>query len=151
MKHSLLQAAAILGMALAAATLSGWTVGLPSPGVDCDPATLKPGEICLESIPADREVLWIDARPREDWERDGLPGSILWNLEASEDGNAMEAEAVMRIFTTPYVVVYCSDKGCGTSRKIADRILALKDLPAEVHVLHGGWMALREAGRVPGP
>lgn len=149
MKASLLQACGIFSLALVASALTAWIVGQPVVEVPCDPATLKDGEICLQDIPENRAVLWIDARSRKEWERNGLPGSILWNQDAAEDRNAMEAEAVMKIFTTPYVVVYCSDKGCGTSHKIADHITKTLKLEAEVHVLHGGWKALKAGGRLP--
>lgn len=140
-----IHATAILLLALVAASLTWWIKGPPAKG--CDPASLKPGEICIQSIPKDRKVLWIDARSRSDWQRDGLPGSILWNFDAAEDRATMEAEAGMKIFETPYVIVYCSDKGCGTSHKIAERIREL-DLGADVHVLHDGWKALKDAGLI---
>jgi len=148
MKKTLLQTSAILGLSVMAALISAWTVGKPA-AETCDPSALQPGEICLQDVPTDKPVVWIDARSRSDWQQNGLPGSILWNLDAAEDVNAMENEAVMKIFTTPYVVVYCNDKGCGTSSKIANRIREMKDLQAEVHVLHGGWKTLQAAGRVP--
>ena len=142
-----IQAAAITAIALVLAAVTWWIKGPPEKG--CDPASLKPGEICIQSIPTDRDVVWIDARSRTDWQRDGLKGSILWNRDPAEYSDKMEQEAVMKIFETPYVVVYCSDKGCGTSKKIAERIREL-ELGAEVHVLHDGWNALKEAGMVDG-
>jgi rhodanese-related sulfurtransferase len=123
--------------------------GPPNRLLRCDPATLKPDEICLESIPADAEVVWVDARPRSDWEKNSVPGSILWNLDPSEDMQAFEAEAAMKIAANPRVIVFCSDENCGVSRQVADRIRAL-DLGAQVSVLRGGWRALSEAGRVKG-
>lgn len=145
MIKALAQAAAILAIALSAAGATWWIVGPPDQG--CDPAKLADGEICIQDVPTDREVVWVDARSRADWKRNGLEGSILWNLDSVEDANAMEAEAVTRIFNSPYVVVYCGDKGCGTSKKIAERIRELQ-LGAEVHVLHDGWQALKQAGMV---
>lgn len=142
---ALTQAAAILAIALSAAGATWWIVGPPDHA--CDPATLPPGHICLQSLPKEREIVWIDARSRSDWKRNGIEGSILWNLDSAEDANAMEAEAITRIFETPFVVIYCSDKGCGTSKKIAERILEL-GMDAEVHVLQGGWQSLKEAGKV---
>ncbi len=95
------------------------------------------------------EVVWVDARPRKDWEKNGVPGSLLWNLDPAEDMQAFEAEAAMKIAMTPKVIVYCGDENCGVSRQIAERIRAM-DLGAEVFVLHGGWRALSEAGRIRG-
>jgi rhodanese-related sulfurtransferase len=113
----------------------------------CDLATLKPGEVCLQQVPANTNVLWVDARLRKDWEKTGVPGSILWNLDPAEDMQAFEAEAAMRIMESPRVIVYCGDENCGISHQVADRILSLQ-LNAEVSVLRGGWRALKEAKRV---
>ena len=143
------QLAAITAVALAAAGITWRVKGPPVRVVHCDPATLKPGEICLESIPAGADVVWVDARPRADWEKSGVPGSMLWNLDPAEDMQAFEAEAVARIAANPRVIVYCGDENCGVSRQVADRIRSL-DLGAEISVLRGGWRALSEAGRVKG-
>lgn len=123
--------------------------GPPARMFICDPATLKPGEICLQQIPLDMNVLWVDARLRKDWEKSGVTGSILWNLDPAENMQVFEAEAAMRIMESPRVIVYCGDENCGISRQIADRILGLQ-LSAEVSVLRGGWRALKEAKRVKG-
>lgn len=121
--------------------------GPPERRLSCDPATLKPDEVCLEQIPSDSKVLWVDARLRKDWEKTGLPGSVLWNLDPAEDMQAFEAETATRIMETPRVIVYCGDENCGLSRQIAERIRGMQ-LGAEVSVLHGGWRALKEAGRI---
>ena len=145
-----IQAAAILTAAMIAAAIT-WAVSPPAEATACDPSAIQADEICLQSIPEDKQVLWIDARPRSDWENNGLEGSILWNFDPTEDFNAMEAEAVMKIFETPYVVIYCADQGCGTSRKIAKHITTKLQLEAEVHVLHNGWKALEAAGKTLEP
>lgn len=141
------QLLAIGFIALAAAGGTFLIKGAPSRTLVCDPATLKPDEVCLEQIPTDSMVLWVDARPRKDWEKSGLPGSILWNLDPGEDAQAFEAGAAMRIIEAPRVIVYCGDENCGVSRQVAERVRALQ-LGAEVSVLHGGWRALKEAGRI---
>ena len=146
----ILHASAILVLAALAAAIT-WAISPPPDKGACDPATLKEGEICYQDIPTDREVLWIDARSRSDWKKNGLPGSILWNYDESEDFNALEAEAVMKIFESPYVVVYCADLGCATSTKIAQHIRGLDALNAEVHVLKGGWESLNAAQAITGP
>ena len=114
-------------------------------------ADLIPFSLQESLKPFYREVLWIDARPRKEWKENGLPGSILWNFDAAEDFNTMEADAVMKIFNTPYVVIYCSDKGCGTSHKLAEHITDKLQLEAKIHVLHNGWKALHAAGMIPPP
>jgi rhodanese-related sulfurtransferase len=136
-------------IALAAAGGTLWIKGPPQRTVLCDPATLKADEICLQQVSSSDKLLWVDARSRKDWEKNGLPGSVLWNLDADEDIQAFEADIAMRIIETPRVIVYCGDENCGLSRQVADRIRALQ-LGAEVSVLHGGWRALSEAGKIKG-
>ena len=136
-------------IALTAAGGTFWIKGPPLRTVLCDPAALKADEICLQQISARDKVLWVDARHRKDWEKNGLPGSVLWNLDAEEDMQAFEADIAMRIMETPRVIVYCGDENCGLSRQVANRIRELQ-LGAEVSVLHGGWRALSEAGRIKG-
>lgn len=147
--NSLYQLAIISAVALAAAGGTYLIKGPPERLLRCDPATLKPDELCLDSIPSEMDVVWVDARSRAAWERDGVPDSVLWNLDPTEDMQVFEAETAMRAVMTPRVVVYCGDENCGVSRQVAERIRAL-DLGAEVFVLHGGWRALSEAGRVKG-
>lgn len=147
--NAVIQAAVIAAVALSAAGGTWLVKGPPTRVLHCDPATLKPDEICLQSIPHDAEIVWVDARSRADWLKNGVPGSVLWNLDPAEDMQAFEAEAAARIAVTPRVVVYCGDENCGVSRQIAQRIRAL-DMGAEVSVLRGGWRALSEAGRVKG-
>ena len=136
-------------IALTAAGGTFWIKGPPRRTVLCDPAALKADEICLQQISDRDKVLWVDARHRKDWEKDGLPGSVLWNLDAEENMQAFEADIAMRIMETPRVIVYCGDENCGLSRQVANRIRDLQ-LGAEVSVLHGGWRALSEAGRIKG-
>lgn len=137
---------AIVG-ALSAAGAGGTYLakGPPVRTAVCDPADLKPGEICLQQVV--EPVVWIDARLRKDWEKNGLPGSILWNLDPAEDGTLFEEQAMMKIFENPRVVVYCSNVDCGVSKQVAEKVRAL-DPGFEVKALRGGWEALREAGRV---
>ena len=141
------QLALIGALSLAAAGGTFWIKGQPNRLLRCDPATLQADEVCLNSLPADADVVWVDARSRRDWEKTGVHGSLLWNLDPAEDMQAFEAAAAVKIATAPRVIVYCGDENCGVSRQVATLIRKL-DLGPEVAVLHGGWRALREAGRV---
>lgn len=145
--NAVCQTIIVAGIALAAAGGTWAVKGPPVRKTVCDPATLKPDEICLQMIPAGEEVVWVDARSRADWMKNGVAGSMLWNLDPHEDMQAFEAEAAARVSANPRVIVYCSDEQCGISRQVAQRIRGL-DLGAEVYVLRGGWRALSEAGRV---
>lgn len=106
----------------------------------CDPEALLEGEICLADVPPD--ALWVDARPRAEWEKNGVEGSILWNFDPAEDAGKFEAEAAVHILSAPLVVVYCGSDACDTSKQVADLIRKL-DLGPAVKVLHGGWEAIK--------
>ena len=139
--------ALVAGLSIAAAGGTYFVRGAPSRQVVCDPADLKPDEICLADVK--EPVVWIDARSRSAWEKDGLENSLLWNIDPSEDMQAFEAGAVMAIMENPNVVVYCDDENCGISRQVAEQVRGL-GLGGEVKVLRGGWRALEEAGRIRG-
>ncbi len=143
--NAIVQLAAVIAMAAAGAGGTFLIKGAPLRALVCDPATLKEGEICLQQVT--EPVVWIDARPRKDWEANGLPGSILWNLDASEDAQAFEAEAMMKLIENPRAVVYCSNEDCGVSKQVADKVRAL-DPTYEVKALRGGWQALKDAGKI---
>lgn len=148
--NPLAQTAVIAISSLAAAGATFAIRGAPERAFTCDPASLKADEVCLDQIASGASILWVDARPRKDWVKNGVPGSILWNVDAAEDLRTFEAETAMRIMETPQVVVYCGDENCGVSRQVAQQIRDLQ-LGAEVSVLKGGWRALSEAGRTKRP
>jgi len=146
------QLALICGISLAAAWATYQFRGAPDRKpvvVACDPAKLKPAELCLETVISMGvgQFLWIDARSRAEWQANGYEGSLLWNLNPDEDPNAFAAEAAGQMFEGPSVIVYCGDESCGLSHEVAGQIRKL-ELGNEVFVLHGGWSALRGAGLV---
>lgn len=145
--NSLAQLITVVAISAAGAGATFLVKGPPARFYVCDPAALKPDEVCLEQVPSDAKVLWVDARHRSEWEKSGVPGSVLWNLESSENMQAFEEENVPKILETPRVIVYCGNENCGLSREVAKRIRAL-DLGADVSILRGGWQALFDAGRV---
>lgn len=142
--NAIVQLAIIVGFTLAGAGGSYLLNGAPEKKiVQCDKKLIRPDEICLADVSG--KVLWVDARPRSEWEENGLKGSILWNMDPKEDMQKFEAEAAMQVIDSELVVVYCSSEACGTSRQIADRIRAM-ELGPPVKALRGGWDALSAAG-----
>ena len=142
-----LQLAIIAAISLAAAGLTYLVKGPPARSHLCDPTTRRADEICLSEITNQSDILWVDARSRGAWQKNGLPSSILWNLDPTEDMQAFEANNAEKIAAAQRVVIYCGDENCGTSRQVAERIRKL-DLGPQVLVLNGGWRALKDAGRV---
>lgn len=140
---TLVQAIGMVVLAVAAAGVTYWVKGPPDRAVPCDPALLKADEVCLARVIDEWQgaVVWVDARSRADWQRDGMAGSLLWNLDETEDMQAFEAAAALRMMDGQRVVVYCNNENCGVSRQVAERIRKM-DLGNEVWVLYGGWRAL---------
>lgn len=136
------QIAILLTISASAASIS-WltrdTTPKPHPASLCDSASLKEDEICFHQAP--ENTLWIDSRSRKEWEKNGYPNSILWNLDPNEDANQMEAAAFTKIADSQFVVVYCTSQTCGTSRQIAEKIRKL-DLGVEIKTLYGGYPSL---------
>jgi len=120
MKH-LFRIAVIVGLAGVGAGLTWWIKGPPDRGVPCDPAILKPDQICLSRVMAEwrDQVLWVDARSRAEWRRETVAGAALWNLDEGEDMQAFEAAVAMRLPDGRPAVVYGASEGCGGSRRAA--------------------------------
>lgn len=152
-KELLKQFAIIVGLSATAAVATYLIKPPPAAAarIICDPAILASDEICLQTVIDDwhNDCLWVDARRRSDWEKDGLPGSILLTTADGESFERLLEQAFPVLAEKQKrVVVYCNDVGCGTSREIAKRLRDYQLVP-EVRALHGGWKALSQAGMIP--
>jgi rhodanese-related sulfurtransferase len=144
--RAIMQAAGLTAGAVTAATITWLITGGVDRSVPCDPDRVEEGSMCLSTIQeSGGDVLWIDARPRSLWKRNGLPGSILLTDDAAEDWDDLLAAAGERLVMAELVVVYCGQEGCGSSKAVAAGILE-SGLAREVEVLFGGWRALYAAG-----
>jgi rhodanese-related sulfurtransferase len=85
-------------------------------------------------------VIWLDARPEEEFEREHVPGALLLN----EDRWSQLLPPMLAAWSPEKrVVVYCSAEGCGASRDVARRLRKEAGL-TNVFVLEGGWEAWLE-------
>jgi rhodanese-related sulfurtransferase len=139
-----LQILGILVLSAAAGWVSRKVSGPIERAIPCDVASLKLGEICLATVVEKwrGDVLWVDARSKQEWQRDGVPGSVWISHENFDEslGNA----ATQMLEGKP-VIVYCSAVGCDTSKEVANRIKSFQ-IASELHALHGGWQVLNQAG-----
>tara|TARA_R100000027_G_scaffold41879_4_gene31238 strand:+ start:769 stop:1176 length:408 start_codon:yes stop_codon:yes gene_type:complete len=81
------------------------------------------------------EVLWVDARSSEEFQKSRIPGAVLLNEEnwnSGLDRFMLEWEPGMKI------VVYCNSKECGASSSVAQRLRAELAIQ-HIYVLEGGW------------
>ena len=146
MKRLFVSLLVLTGLSGVASLVTWQLVGPPDRSVACHQADLPKHSVCLSTVrtwPVG-EILWVDARPRADWEKDGLDGSVLMNDQ--EDWLDLEPEFMMQMMlaTRPTVVVYCNQSGCGSSKYIADQLRSrhADALGFQVYVLEGGIKAL---------
>ena len=94
-------------------------------------------ELSVDDLENLTDRLVVDARSRELFEREHIPGAILLSEERWDEG--------LPVFLTSWqpehpMVIYCSGQACAASKHVALRLLA--DLPdAHVYVLKGGFPA----------
>ena len=99
-------------------------------------------EVTAERIEAEwsGEVLWIDARPRAEYEEAHIPGALLLN---EEEWNDLLWEHQDALFAAEKpIVVYCGARSCKASKKVVERLRESTPLE-EVYFLRGGWEATR--------
>ena len=100
-----------------------------SPVADGDSATIA------QTQAWGTNVLWVDARPAEDFQREHIPRAVSLN----EDRWDESLPAFLETWSPDKrVVVYCSSEGCGASREVARRLRDEAGLK-NVFVLTGGW------------
>jgi ArsR family transcriptional regulator len=109
-------------------------------------AFVAPGEK-LEEIPAaearqrlDDGALFLDARPREFYEMEHIPGALAL---PEDDFERAFAAAETRLRSSFDIVVYCSGYGCEASHNVT-RALRKKGVAAVI--LNEGWPAWTDAG-----
>ncbi len=118
-------------------------VGLGDGGEDAeDQAPLPAGRVWLRQAmdweAAGEAVLWVDARRRDVFEAEALPGAV-WLSE--DDWSAGYLDFLSRWEDGVRVVVYCDGAGCEASDAVAERLRG--DGFEAVYVLEGGWDAWR--------
>lgn len=98
---------------------------------------IEAGEILLVDAKA-LDVIWLDARSMEEFEEDHIPGALYFN-EGSSDSVLFALMEAWLSEPRP-IVIYCGSASCGTSKRVAERLL--ESLPeAEIYSLKGGWGA----------
>ena len=133
--------AAIWLLAIAPALLSGW-IHPRRPAWNVD--TLAAGEVSLAQVRNWRTApLWIDARPRVDYEADHIPGALLLN---EDEWDGLMAGVLAKWHPPVRIVVYCDSRECQASTHVAERLREDFRM-SNVFVLHGGWSAWQEGSR----
>jgi rhodanese-related sulfurtransferase len=88
-------------------------------------------------------VLWVDARPTEEYEKAHIPGALSLN---EDNWNGLLPPLLAEWSPDRKVVVYCSRKSCNASHDVAERLRNEAGLK-NVYVLPGGWEEWEENAR----
>ena len=86
------------------------------------------------------QVLWVDARHREEFEAGHIEGAVLLN---EDEWGALIAAFLNEWDPDKPIVVYCDGGGCQASKAVAGRLITELKLE-RVHVLKGGWKTWRQ-------
>jgi rhodanese-related sulfurtransferase len=88
-------------------------------------------------------VLWIDARPEEQFASGHVPGAMLLN---EDNWNSLLPPVLAAWSPERKLVVYCSRQSCNASHAVAERLREEAGLK-NVYVLPGGWEEWQKGGR----
>lgn len=88
-------------------------------------------------------VLWLDARPDEQFARRHIPGALQLNEDRWDD---LLRAMLLQWSPDRKLVVYCSRETCHASHEVAERLRKEAGL-TNVYVLQGGWEEWETAHR----
>ena len=88
-------------------------------------------------------VMWVDARPDDQFQQPHIPGAILLN---EDRWNELLPQMLNAWSPDKRTVVYCSTQTCALSHVVARRLREEAGL-TNVFVLHGGWEKWLEANK----
>jgi rhodanese-related sulfurtransferase len=96
-----------------------------------------PADLYAEIADGSSDLVVVDARFRESYAREHLPGAVNLPLRDLTEENAAG------LSRHPLYVVYCWDDSCRASSKVAAR---MRTLGLKVDELHGGLQAWKKQG-----
>ncbi len=132
--------AAVLVLLSAGAALAVHAWHPRAPALHLIEEPLRDDEVSLASIrdQFQNEVLWIDARPKDLFDAEHVPGALLLNEQGFDDQLLGHLE-VLQSNTKP-IVVYCGGQKCEASRKVAQKLQQM-GIVQKAWVLKGGFGA----------
>jgi rhodanese-related sulfurtransferase len=145
MLRSIRQAVLLLLLSAAAAWATHqWHPRAPSLYLIEEP--LRNDEVSMQAIEErwKGDVLWIDARPQEQYDAGHIPNALLLNEQKFESQLVTYLDTLQT--NTKPIILYCSAAKCEASRKVLERLKQM--LPIEnAFVLKGGWPAWQQASK----
>lgn len=104
---------------------------------------VREDEVTMQDISTrwNHDVLWIDARPRSEFEAGHIPGALLLN-EQEADNLLFEYFEKLQDNDKP-IIIYCDSADCQASQKIKQYLLERLPL-TNLYILKGGWEAWQQ-------
>ncbi len=141
MKTALCQALLLILLASAAGAAVFWLhPGAPALYLIEEP--LQPDEVTLKDISQrwKGDVIWLDARPEDQFAAGHIPGARLLN-EQHFDEQLLEMLDILQTTTKP-IIIYCGGQKCEASRHVREKLLSMVPIEHEkCFVLKGGFPA----------
>jgi rhodanese-related sulfurtransferase len=144
MKQALLQSLILSALAAAVAT-AAFQFHPRAPALYLVQEPLLADEVGLKEIQErwKGEVIWLDARPRDQFDADHIPGARLLN-EQEFDAQLLDMLDTLQAAAKP-IIIYCGGQKCEASRHVREKLLTM--VPVEnCFILKGGWPTWK-AGR----
>ncbi|MCA1963062.1 MAG: hypothetical protein LDL31_03840 [Prosthecobacter sp.] len=143
MRTTLFQAILLVGLA-ALAGFATFHLHPRAPSLWAVETPLAADEVTVKQVQErwGGRVLWLDARPREQFEKEHIPDARLLN-EQDFDALLLELLEELQRAGKP-VVIYCSGQRCEASRKVREKLLTVVPLE-DCYILQGGWPAWQQA------
>ncbi|MEN3941228.1 rhodanese-like domain-containing protein [Prosthecobacter sp. SYSU 5D2] len=137
------QAALLIALAAGAAALTH-AVHPRAPALYLSEAPVGKDEVNLQQIQErwQGDVVWLDARPQEVYEKGHIPGARLLNEQGFQE-QLLELLDVLQT-TDKAVILYCDGEKCEASRTIREKLLPIIPIE-ECYILKGGYPAWKAA------
>jgi len=88
-----------------------------------------------------KEVLWIDARPADQFAAKHMPGALNVSEQQFDEQLVLHLDTLQT--NTKPVVVYCSGQKCEASRKVMEKLKEM-GFVKDAFIFKGGWSVLEK-------
>lgn len=139
MRSALPQALVIILLAAGAAA-AAFQLHPRAPALYAIHEPLKADEVGFKEIQErwKGDVIWLDARPRDQFDKDHIPEARLLN-EQEFDTQLLDLLETLQTTTRP-VIIYCSGQKCEASRHVREKLLSMVPID-DCYILKGGYPA----------
>jgi rhodanese-related sulfurtransferase len=143
MNTTVIQAIILVALATGAAVLT-YAVHPRAPALYLSQAPVARDEVNLQQIQErwQGDVVWLDARTQEVYEKGHIPGARLLNEQGFQE-QLLELLDVLQT-TDKAVIIYCGGEKCEASRTIREKLLPIVPIE-DCYILRGGYPAWKAA------